>query len=352
VIEETPRLTSFARGAGCGCKLPAAELHALLGDLRAVDDERVLVGFDTADDAAVVRVSDDLALVQTVDFFTPVVDDPFDFGAIAAANALSDVYAMGGRPISALSIVAFPLEQLGGGVLRTVMEGALATLAEAAVPLVGGHSIDDGEPKFGLAVTGLVHPDHILANDGARAGDALVLTKPLGTGAIVTHAQRTGEDDALPGAVAVMRTLNGAAGRQARDAGAHAVTDVTGFGLLARAASRSCSTPPRCPWWTASAPSWPPATGSPAARAATPSGVRASPPSTLRSPPGSDGCWRTRRPRVAWWWRSTPRAPVASRARSSGGSWTGRRVRSACSEHRAALRGATGAGAPPGLQSR
>ena len=230
--QPTPRLTSFARGAGCGCKLPAAELHALLGDLRAVADERVLVGFDTADDAAVVRVSEDLALVQTVDFFTPVVDDPFDFGAIAAANALSDVYAMGGRPISALSIVAFPLEQLGGGVLRTVMEGALATLAEAAVPLVGGHSIDDREPKFGLAVTGLVNPDHILANGGARAGDVLVLTKPLGTGAIVTHAQRTGEDDALPGAVAVMRRLNGAAAGQAREAGAHAVTDVTGFGLL------------------------------------------------------------------------------------------------------------------------
>jgi selenide,water dikinase len=207
-------------------------LHALLGDLPVVADERVLVGFATADDAAVVRVSEDLALVQTVDFFTPVVDDPVDFGAIAATNALSDVYAMGGRPISALSIVAFPLEQLGGGVLRAVMEGALQTLGEAGVPLVGGHSIDDSEPKFGLAVTGLVDPRHILGNAAARPGDVLVLTKPLGTGAIVTHAQRTGEDDALPAAIAVMRTLNDDAARQARDAGAHAATDVTGFGLL------------------------------------------------------------------------------------------------------------------------
>jgi selenide, water dikinase len=207
-------------------------LHALLGDLPVVADERVLVGFATADDAAVVRVSEDLALVQTVDFFTPVVDDPVDFGAIAATNALSDVYAMGGRPISALSIVAFPLEQLGGGVLRAVMEGALQTLGEAGVPLVGGHSIDDSEPKFGLAVTGLVDPRHILGNAAARPGDVLVLTKPLGTGAIVTHAQRTGEDDALPAAIAAMRTLNDDAARQARDAGAHAATDVTGFGLL------------------------------------------------------------------------------------------------------------------------
>jgi selenide,water dikinase len=230
-----PRLTSFARGAGCGCKLPAAELHALLGDLPVGPQERVLVGFEGADDAAVVQVSADLALVQTVDFFTPVVDDPGDFGAIAAANALSDVYAMGGRPISALSIVGFPLQELGGEILRAVMEGALIVLGEAGVPLVGGHSIDDPEPKFGLAVTGLVDPERVLRNTGARAGDAIVLTKPLGTGAIVTQAQRAGADDdgdALAGAVEVMRSLNAAAGRQALAAGAHAATDVTGFGLL------------------------------------------------------------------------------------------------------------------------
>jgi selenide, water dikinase len=240
VIEESsglstppiPRLTSFAPGAGCGCKLPAAELQALLGDLTVVADGRVLVGFAGGDDAAVVRVAEDLALVQTVDFFTPVVDDPRQFGAIAAANALSDVYAMGGRPISALSIVAFPLERLGGDVLRAVIEGALDTLGEARVPLVGGHSIEDREPKFGLAVTGLVDPSRVLTNAGARPGDALVLTKPLGTGAIVTHVQRTGDDAGLATAVEVMRTLNDVAGRQALAAGAHAATDVTGFGLL------------------------------------------------------------------------------------------------------------------------
>ena len=218
----------------------------------------MLVGFRGADDGAVVRIGDDLALVQTVDFFTAVVDDPVDFGAIAAANALSDVYAMGGRPISALSIVGFPLERLGGDVLRAVLEGALAVLAGAGVPLVGGHSIDDPEPKFGLAVTGLVDPRRILRNDGARAGDAIVLTKPLGTGAIVTHAQRAGtaaDDEALRAAVAVMRALNREAARRAVAAGAHAATDVTGFGLLdictawrARAGSRWSSTPAPCRW--------------------------------------------------------------------------------------------------------
>jgi selenide,water dikinase len=195
----------------------------------------VLVGFEGADDAAVVQVAADLALVQTVDFFTPVVDEPADFGAIAAANALSDVYAMGGRPISALSIVGFPLERLGGDILRAVMGGALSVLGEAGVPLVGGHSIDDPEPKFGLAVSGLVDPRRVLRNGGARAGDAVVLTKPLGTGVIVTHSQRAGaggDEDALAAAVAVMRILNDAAGRQALAADAHAATDVTGFGLL------------------------------------------------------------------------------------------------------------------------
>jgi selenide,water dikinase len=228
-----PRLTSFARGAGCGCKLPAAELHALLGGLPGGEDGRVLVGFRGADDAAVVALAPGLALVQTVDFFTPVVDDPVAFGAIAAANALSDVYAMGGRPISALSIVAFPLERLGVEVLRAVMAGALETLERARVPLVGGHSIEDPEPKFGLAVSGTVDPARILRNDGARPGDAIVLTKPLGTGAIVTQAQRGEVEPArLAAAVAVMRALNDAAGEQAVAAGARAATDVTGFGLL------------------------------------------------------------------------------------------------------------------------
>jgi selenide,water dikinase len=230
------RLTGFARGAGCGCKLPAADLHRLLGALPPIDDERVLVGFSGADDAAVLALSPELGLVQTVDFFTPVVDDPRDFGAIAAANALSDVYAMGGRPISALSLVCFPLEQLGGEVLREIVEGALEVLASAGTPLVGGHSIDDPEPKFGLAVSGLIDPGRILSNAGALIGDVLVLTKPLGTGVIATEAKRGSvSDEALQAAVAVMRELNATASEQALAAGGHAATDVTGFGLLGHA---------------------------------------------------------------------------------------------------------------------
>ncbi len=229
----SPRLTSLSRGAGCGCKLPAADLHALLDDLKLPRDERVLVGIDTADDAAAIRLSDDLALVQTVDFFTPIVDDPHAFGAIAAANALSDVYAMGGTPLSALSILAFPLERLDGEILRSILDGALGVLNEAETPLVGGHSIEDPEPKFGLAVTGTVHPGHMLANSGGRDGDALVLTKPLGTGAIATMAKH-GEvpPELLAGAVEVMSTLNRSASACALKAGAHAAADVTGFGLL------------------------------------------------------------------------------------------------------------------------
>ncbi|HWX46039.1 MAG TPA: selenide, water dikinase SelD [Solirubrobacteraceae bacterium] len=234
----TLRLTSLARGAGCGCKLPAADLHELLGGLDLPRDERVLVGIRTGDDAAVVRLGDraeigQLALVQTVDFFTPIVDDPRAFGAIAAANALSDVYAMGGTPLSALSIVGFPLERLGGEVLRAILDGALGVLAEAGALLVGGHSIDDPEPKFGLAVTGTIDPARMLSNSGAREGDAIVLTKPLGTGAIATVAKH-GEvsEELLARAIEVMSALNEHASRCALAAGAHAAADVTGFGLL------------------------------------------------------------------------------------------------------------------------
>jgi selenide,water dikinase len=232
-VTEAVALTSLSHGAGCGCKLPPAELLPIVRSLPAIDDPRVLVGSVTGDDAAVVKLREDLALVQTVDFFTPIVDDPFDFGRIAAANALSDVYAMGGAPLSALNLVAFPLERLGGETLTAILRGGLDVASQADCAIVGGHSIDDPEPKYGLAVTGTVDPRSLLTNAGGRPGDALVLTKPLGVGAITTAQKRGAVTRAqLAGAVEVMVALNDRAARQALAAGAHAATDVTGFGLL------------------------------------------------------------------------------------------------------------------------
>jgi selenide, water dikinase len=229
----TVPLTSLAHGAGCGCKLGPAELLPLVRALPVQHDPDVLVGTATADDADVYRLSDDVALVQTVDFFTPIVDDPYDFGRVAAANALSDVYAMGGRPVTALNLVAFPLERLGPDVLGAILRGGLDVCAQAGVAVVGGHSIDDPEPKFGLAVTGVVAPDALLTNAGGRTGDVLVLTKPLGVGAISTAAKRGAcPAELLHAAVEVMVGLNAGAAGAARAAGAHALTDVTGFGLL------------------------------------------------------------------------------------------------------------------------
>ncbi|MGI8802767.1 MAG: selenide, water dikinase SelD [Solirubrobacteraceae bacterium] len=227
------RLTSLSHGAGCGCKLPASALHPIIRGLPAIADPNVLVGAAAADDAAVYRLSDELALVQTVDFFTPIVDDPYDFGRIAATNALSDIYAMGARPILALNLVAFPLETLGGEVLEQIMRGAHDAVSLAGASIAGGHSIDDPEPKFGLAVSGLVHPDEILTNAGGRAGDVLVLSKPLGAGVVSTAVKRElAPAGLLARATAVMCELNGAAAVAARQAGAHALTDVTGFGLV------------------------------------------------------------------------------------------------------------------------
>ena len=229
----TVKLTELSHGAGCGCKLGAADLERVLASLDGTVDPAVLVGPATADDAGVYRLREDLALVQTVDFFTPIVDDPYDFGRIAATNALSDVYAMGGEPLTALNLVAFSLEELGDEVLREILRGGADVVREAGAVIVGGHSIDDREPKYGLAVTGSVHPDEVLSNAGGRAGDALVLTKPLGAGAISTAAKRgTAHDGQVAAAVAVMTELNRDAARAARAAGAHAMTDVTGFGLL------------------------------------------------------------------------------------------------------------------------
>ncbi len=225
-------LTSLSHGAGCGCKLSAAAIGPLLAGIPHPPDPNVLVGFDTSDDAGVYRVSDDLAIVSTVDFFTPIVDDPFDFGRIAATNALSDVYAMGGTPISALNLVAFSLDELGGELLVEILRGGAAVAAEAGVAIVGGHSIDDAEPKYGLAVTGIVRPDEVLTNAGGRAGDALALTKPLGSGAVSTALKRGAEDAPLAAAIEVMTTLNRDASLAARAAGVRGMTDVTGFGLL------------------------------------------------------------------------------------------------------------------------
>jgi selenide,water dikinase len=224
-------LTSLSHGAGCGCKLPASAIGPLLAGLSPDDDPNVLVSFDTSDDAGVYRLRDDLALVQTADFFTPIVDDPFDFGRIAAANALSDIYAMAAAPVSALNLVAFSLERLGADVLIEILRGGAAVAAEADCAIVGGHSIDDAEPKYGLAVTGVVHPDRLLTNRSGRAGDRLVLTKPLGAGAVSTAVKR-GIEAPLDEAVAVMTKLNREASEAAQEAGATALTDVTGFGLL------------------------------------------------------------------------------------------------------------------------
>src|SRR3954469_174365 len=230
------RLTELSHGAGCGCKLPAAKLAPIVAGLPAPTDPRVLVDASTSDDAAVFKLTDELALVQTADFFTPIVDDPYLFGRIAATNALSDVYAMGGTPLTAINLVAFPLEQLGADVLGEILRGGGDAVAAAGASVVGGHSIDDPEPRYGLAVTGVVHPDAVLTNAGGRAGDALVLTKPLGAGTIATALKRgLASPELVARGVEVMTTLNDRAAVQARAAGAHALTDVTGFGLLGHA---------------------------------------------------------------------------------------------------------------------
>jgi selenide, water dikinase len=225
-------LTSLSHGAGCGCKLPAAAIGPLLAALPEDSDPNVLVGFETSDDAGVYRVRDDLAIVHTVDFFTPIVDDPFDFGRIAATNAVSDVYAMGATPVTALNLVAFSLEQLGEEVLLEILRGASAVAADAGIAILGGHSIEDPEPKFGWSVTGVVSPDEVITNATGRAGDALVLTKPLGAGAVSTAVKRRIPGAPIAAAIDAMTTLNRDAAAAARAAGVHAMTDVTGFGLL------------------------------------------------------------------------------------------------------------------------
>ena len=231
-MSEDVKLTKLAACAGCGAKVGAGELAKLFEGFEQPRDPNLLVGFDRADDAAVYRVSDDVALVQTLDFFPPIADDPFVFGAIAATNALSDIYAMGGEPKTALNIMMIP-EDLDPGTVREILRGGATKVAEAGAIVCGGHSIYDREPKYGMAVTGLVHPRCILTNAGAHVGDALIYTKPLGIG-IVTTAAKAG----LVGRAAadevesLMMTLN----RPARDAmvryRVHACTDVTGFAVM------------------------------------------------------------------------------------------------------------------------
>jgi selenide,water dikinase len=211
-------------------------LDSVLSKLPKQSDPNVLIGFDTGDDAGVYRLSDDLALVQTVDFFTPIVDDPYTFGQLAAANALSDVYAMGGRPISALSIVGFPNTGRDVQILEQILDGGLAKMQEAGCTVIGGHSIGDDEIKFGYAVTGLVNPRRVLSNAGARAGDRLILTKRIGTGVISTALkQGKSPQGAIEAAIESMGALNRAASEAALEFDVHSATDITGFGLLGHA---------------------------------------------------------------------------------------------------------------------
>jgi selenide, water dikinase len=230
-VETPQRLTHLAAGGGCACKVPPDELERVLGVLtggRASDD--LLVGVEHGDDAAVVRIDGGRAVILTTDFFPPVVDDPRDWGRIAAANALSDVYAMGGEPLVAVNLLAWPRETLPFELAAEVLAGGAEIAAEAACHLAGGHSIDDREPKYGLAVTGLGDPDRLLRNDAGRPGLPLTLTKPLGLGILNNRHKATGEW--FPDAVAVMTALNAEASRAALAAGATCATDVTGFGLL------------------------------------------------------------------------------------------------------------------------
>ncbi|MFD2210549.1 selenide, water dikinase SelD [Virgibacillus halophilus] len=231
------KLTALTTKGGCGCKIGPADLSQVLRTLPVNEpNPNVLVGLDTSDDAGVYKLNDELAIVQTLDFFTPIVDDPYDFGQIAATNAISDVYAMGGTPITALNIVAFPISKLDKSILSEILRGAGDKLKEAGVALVGGHSIDDQEPKFGLSVTGTVHPDKVRTNAGAKPGDKLILTKPIGVGIMTTSIKRdlvTEEERKL--VTSVMTTLNKTAAEVMADFNTHAATDVTGFGLLGHA---------------------------------------------------------------------------------------------------------------------
>jgi selenide, water dikinase len=224
------RLTQYAHGGGCACKVPPGELEEVVRGLEVPGGDDLLVGLETGDDAAVVRIDGSRAVLATADFFTPVVDDPYDWGRIAAANALSDVYAMGGDPVVALNLLGWPRDVLPFAMAREVLAGGAAVATAAGCYLAGGHSVDDPEPKYGMAVTGLVDPEQLMRNDAGVAGTPLTLTKPLGLGILNNRHKSTGE--VFEQAVDTMTTLNRAAARAAVHAGVRCATDVTGFGLL------------------------------------------------------------------------------------------------------------------------
>ena len=224
------KLTSFAAGGGCACKIPPGELELAVEGLVGTADPNVLVGLDDGDDASAVRIPNGLAVISTADFFTPMLNDPYDWGRVAAANALSDVYAMGGTPITAINLVGWPREVLGLDILREVLRGGMDIATEAGISITGGHSITAPEPMYGLAATGIVHPDKILRNDAAEAGLPITLTKPIGVGILNNKHKATGE--VSQAAVESMTTLNRDAAAAAVAAGVRAATDVTGFGLL------------------------------------------------------------------------------------------------------------------------
>lgn len=233
MTDSNVRLTQTVKAAGCAAKLAPGVLDKALCGLDLPVDPNLLVGLERADDAGVYRVSDDLALVQTVDFFPPMVDDPYSFGQIAAANALSDVYAMGGTPKTAMNIVAFPAKTMDIMVLRTIIEGGLDKLREANVVLVGGHTVEDNELKYGLAVTGYIHPERILTKKNLHSSDCLILTKPLGTGIVATAIKAGLADQGVIDRVTLaMTTLNRVAAKTMDRFSVHACTDITGFGFL------------------------------------------------------------------------------------------------------------------------
>ena len=227
------KLTEYTHGLGCACKISPEFLENIIKQIPPTDDPRVIIDTRTSDDAAVYKISNDTALIQTVDFFTPVVDDPFDFGAIAASNALSDIYAMGGKPLFALNIVGFPIKRLPQQVLESIMLGAQSIAAEAGIHILGGHTIENTEPIFGMAVTGMAHPEKILSNSNAQPGDVLILTKPIGTGIISTGIKKGQvSDQILRDTIKLMKQLNKSAAEIAAGYPVNACTDITGFGLV------------------------------------------------------------------------------------------------------------------------